>query len=160
MGSAIGPAFTYLLTNLPATLEAVGDGSIAVVDGWATTLPDDIFVLGRNDWPDQEASAGTHALQLIGGELVEEEFIIPCFIDCFRGGDEQKQARDAALAYLDAFVKFLASDRTLGGALLNGRYARLDALTIDGPVPDETSAGRRCQIKFSIRCQNQYNPFA
>ena len=159
MGSAIGPAFTYLMTNLPAALQAV-DSSVAVVDGWSNQLPDDIFVVGRASETDQEASVGTDALMILGGEQIDEEFIIPCYIDCFRGGDDQSEARNAALAYLDAFVKFLATDRTLGGALQNGRYARMDAVRIDGPVLEDAAAGRRCVVQFSIRCQNQYNPFA
>jgi hypothetical protein len=32
-------------------------------------------------------------------------------------------------------------------------------MTIDGPVLEDAAAGRRCQIKFSLRCQNQYDPF-
>lgn len=159
MGSAIGPAFTYLTTNLPAQLQAV-DSSVAVVDCWANDLPDDVFVIGRAADTDAESALGTHALTLIGGELVDEEFVIPCIIDCFRGGDDQSEARNAALAYFDAFVKFLASDRTLGGVLLNGRYARLDAIRIDGSALADAPAGRRCVIQFSIRCQNQYSPFA
>lgn len=159
MGSAIGPAFDYLLAGLPAALEAV-DSSVEVAEAWSTAEVDDMVVIGRAADQDQEAAAGTYALTLLGEELVDEEFVIPILIDCFRGGDDQAAARSAALAYFDAFVKFIATDRTLGGALQNGRYARLDAITIDGPVLAEALAGRRCQIKTALRCQNQYSPFA
>lgn len=157
MGSAIGPAFAYLMANLPGVLQAV-DPTVGVVDGWADELPRDFFVVGRASDSDQEASTSVDAYTLLGGELLDEEFILPCYIDCWRGGNDQSLARNAALAYLDAFIKFLAGDLTLGGALHNGRYARMDAIRIDGPVPGDAVAGRRCVIQFSIRCQNQYDP--
>lgn len=157
MVSAIGPVFDYLMGNLPAVLTAVNP-AVAVVDGWASTLPQDIFVVGRVSDADQEASAGVDAYTLLGGALLDEEFVIPCLIDCWRGGEDQSEPRAAALGYLNAFVKFLASDLTLGGALHNGRYARMDAIHMDGPVPDDAVSGRRCVIQFQIRCQNQYDP--
>lgn len=157
MGSAIGPAFTYLLAGVPAVIAAI-DPAAAVVDGWTNVLPDDFMVIGRGSDADQTQASGMDAYVLLGGAMLDEEFTIPCYIDCFRGGDNQAEARNAALAYFNAFVKFLATDLTLGGALGNGRYARMDAIHIDGPVLEDAADGRRCVISFTVRCQNQYDP--
>lgn len=159
MGSAIGPVFNYLLTGFAPVLAAVDD-SASLIDSWANDLPDDYFVIGRGNDSDQEAAAGVDDYTLLGGQLLDEEFTIPCYIDCFRGGDDQSEARDAALAYFNAFVKFLATDLTLGGALQRGRYARLETIHMDGPVTEDADARRRCVISFTIRCANQYDPNA
>lgn len=159
MPSAIGPVFDYLLAQVPPAMALVDD-TVSVIDGWASDLPDDYLVLGRGNDADQEAAAGVAQYVLLGGQLLDEEFTIPCYIDCFRGGDDQSEARSAALAYFNAFVKLINSDLTLGGALQRGRYASLDTVHIDGPVTADAVAGRRCVISFTLRCRNQYDPSA
>lgn len=159
MTSAIGPVFDYLLTNIATVVTAV-DPSASVIDGWANVLPDDYVVIGRGNDSDQEAASSIDQYILLGGQMLDEEFTIPIWIDCFRGGDDQSAARDAALAYFNAIVKFINSDLTLGGALKFGRYASLDTVHMDGPVLEDAEAGRRCQISFTLRCRNQYDPNA
>lgn len=156
MGSAIGPAFTYLVTNVPAQMQAVF-ADVAVNDGWVTDVSRHIFVIGRNSVDVAQASSGTNVFVELGAQHIEETFEIPCYIDCGTGGDDQSESRNDAVAMFDAFVTFLRSDLTLGGALTNGRYAQLGSVQVDQTYNEgEAMQGRRTVISFSVVCRNKY----
>lgn len=156
MGTAMGAVFEYLVTQLPAPLAAV-DPSAVVADGWVNDVADHLFVVGRNAPDTPEAEAGLDGFILLGGMQMDEEFTVPCYIDCWAGGDDQATVRNAAIALFDAFVAFLKADLTLGGALKGGYYAELTSHTvIQTNDPDEAAAGRRCVITFSLHCKSRY----
>ena len=96
MGSSIGPAFNYLLTGtaggstLAATL-AVVDSGAELFDGWVTDRScASQFVIGRTG-PGDEATAvaGLDALVTLGAARTDENYEIPCYIQCFVGGTDQ-----------------------------------------------------------------------
>lgn len=159
MGSSIGPAFTYLLANLPAALMAV-DSSAAVFDGWPTDRSTaNQFVIGRSG-PANETSAvaGVDALTILGAGRVDEDYEIPCYIQTYVGGDNQAEARNAALVLWDAFMHFLSLDRTLGGALTTGGWAEIGHIQIEATPEENVESGRFCLMTFSIHCKNKYIP--
>jgi len=156
MGTAIGPVFDYLNANLPAALLAV-NANVGFNDGWAGEIVDDMFFMGRTDPNQGEAEAGAMAYLELGAQRVTEEFDIPFFIDSWRGGSDQSESRNAALLLFDAFVAFLRTDLTLGGALHAGRYAQISSTTmVQTPDAESAKNGRRCLIFFRVTCKNIY----
>lgn len=161
MGTSIARAFAYLLdpTKLAAALIAV-DANAEVFDGWPLDRSAaHQFVVGRSG-PGDETTAvqGTNALLTLGAGRVNEDYEIPCYIQTFSGGTDQAEARTAALTMWDAFVSFLAADRTLGGALANAGWAEVARVNIDATPVENTATGRFCLLTFTIRCKNAYVP--
>ena len=163
MGSTIGPAFNYLLGGgLQTALTAV-DATAQVID----SLPVDRstahqFVIGcGSPGADETAAQGMDALTVLGAGRVDEDYEIPCYIQCFTGGTNQAQVRNAALTMWNAFVSFLATDRTLGGALTTAAqagWAEITQIHISGTPLENAEAGRFCVITFNIRCRSKYYP--
>ena len=57
----------------------------------------------------------------------------------------------------DAFVSFLRSDLSLGGALWSGYFAQITNHSMtETHDPAEAEEGRRCLISFSLHCKNRY----
>lgn len=166
MGSSIGPAFNWLLTGIPtgattlAQALAAVDVQAQVFDGWPTdqSCPSQ-FVIGRQGPQGTAATAGIDALTILGAGRVDEDYEIPCYIQCFVGGTDQGAARNAALALWDAWVHWLSLDqgRTFGGALQAG-WAEVTNIVIDATPHENLESGRFCVIQFSIRCKNKYYP--
>lgn len=161
MGTSIAGAFAYLLdpTKLQAALSTVDPGA-EVADGWPLDRSAaHQFVIGRSGPGDETtASQGTNVLLTLGGGRINEDYEIPCYIQTFAGGTDQAEARSAALTLWDAFVAFLASDRTLGGVLGNAGWAEVARVNIDATPVENTATGRFCLLTFTIRCKNAYFP--
>ena len=167
MGTSVGPVFTYLLTGtnvvtsntLPAALAAV-DSAAQVFDAWVTDRScSSQFVIGRTDPTNgTESAGGTDALITLGAGRVDEVFEIPCFIQKFVGGDNQAEARNAAVILWDTFVHWLCADKTLGGVLSQGGSAEISQVRWDGTPEENAKDGRFCVVTFTIRCRNKYIP--
>lgn len=158
MGTSIGPAFSYLLANLPAALQAVNTNA-QVFDSWATdeNCPAQ-FVIGRSQPNESSMMVGSNDLQILGAGRVDEDYEIPCYLLTFAGGTNQAEARSSAVALWDAWVHFLASDRTLGGAISQGGWAQVARINYDGTPPENAAQGRFCLITFTLRIRNHYIP--
>lgn len=162
MSSAIGPAFSYLLANLPAIVAAVDPNGVVVDGPIATTIPPPpapMLYVGATDPMNTTAETGAHLYVTLGGFHVDEDFEIPCFIDVSTGGLDQSQSRNTALAVLDGVVHLIGNDLTLGGILLAGRVAEITHIQMvqtDGPA--ESIEGRRCVVAFIVHCANHYRP--
>lgn len=162
MSSAIGAAFTYLLAQLPAVIQAVDANGIIVDGPVAPALPPPptpMLFVGATDPQNGVATQGTRNYLELGGRKVNEEFFIPCYIDSSVGDTNQAAARNIALAVYDGVVHLIASDLTLGGALLNGRWAEItDIQMVMTETEAEADDGRRCVITFKVHCLNHYQP--
>lgn len=154
--SAIGPVFTYLIANLPGVVQAVYP-AVVVADGWVTDVGDDMLIIGSSGPDTPESDQATHLYQELGAQRVEEQFEIPCYIDCWVGGSDQSEARNRALAIFNAVVTFVRSDLTFGGALLSGRWGQITNIRMEHTRDiTEAQSGRRWTISFSISCKNLY----
>lgn len=158
--SSIGPAFDYLLANLPAVIAAV-DPETEVSDSWPTDSQcQRMFVIGRESPEHSTSAAGTQALIVLGASRADETYEIPCFIQVLSGGTNataQEATRTAALLVFNTFVSWLFRNLNLGGALQMGN-AQISSIQIDGTPPDYLGTGRSTLISFGLRCTNKYNP--
>lgn len=157
-GSSIGPVFNYLLANLPAALQAA-DSTVVVADGWPTDRSAaHQFVVGRSGPGDEtNAQTGTNLLPTIGAGEVLEDYEVPCYIQTFSGGTDQSESRNAALVIWNAWMVFLMSDLTFGGAV-SGGWVEVRRVNIDATPIENTESGRFCLITFTIAVKNRYYP--
>lgn len=156
MGTAIGPALIYFMTNGPAVIAAVNPGAVVTL-GWPDDVADDVMVFGRTLPDDSQAEVGTQAYVELGAQRVDEAFDLPFFIGCGRGGDDQTEAMLAAVAMFDAFFAFLRTDLTLGGALHDGRIAQITSHRMRATQDTrEAKQGRRWLITATVTCKNRY----
>jgi hypothetical protein len=160
MGSAIAPVFTYLLAQLPPVVQAV-DTTGVVFDGWADAPADTVLVVGATAPGNQVAADETRTYLELGARKVNEEFFVPCFIGVQTGGTDLAIPRATALAIFDGIVSLIASDMTLGGALLNGRWAEISDIGFTQEPLAVTGAmdGRQVVLSFRVHCRNYYSPF-
>lgn len=162
MASAIAGAFDYLLTNLPAVVEAVDPDGVVIDGPVANSLPPEpapVVYVGAVDPYTAVSADATRQYLTLGGFKVDEDFSIPCYIDASTNDGDQSASRRTALAVWDGIVHLISNDMTLGGLLLAGRVAIVDDIQIiqtDGE--DEAEAGRRTVVTFRVHCQNHYKP--
>lgn len=162
MSSAIGPVFTYLLTNFAAAVQAV-DATALIVDGpvpdYLPPPPAPVVFVGAQSPISAVAGDSTRAYLNLGALKADEDFTIPCYIDASAGGNDQAAARNSALDAYNAIVHVIQGDMTLGGLLLAGRVAEIaDIQIIQTDGDEEANDGRRCIITFRVHCQNHYTP--
>lgn len=163
MGTSIGQAIDYLTTGtnstthstLKADLLAV-DSSVTLVDGIAKSMSQSMVFIGKAGPDSAAAQGGSQQLVVLGAGRSTEEYDIPCFAYAYRQGPDVKLARDAALALFDAVAHWVAADRTLGGVLLQGRFAEITSLEIDQDVDGESGALCIVTLLFTIHCRNHY----
>jgi hypothetical protein len=162
VSSAIGPVFTYLLTNFATAVQAV-DSTALIVDGpvpdYLPPPPAPIVFVGATSPLSAVAGDSTRNYIELGRLAVDEDFSIPCYIDAAASNNDQAGARNSALGAYNAIVHLIQSDMTLGGLLLSGRVAEVqDIQIIQTDGDEEANDGRRCLITFRIHCQNHYTP--
>lgn len=167
MGVSIGQAIDYLCTGtntsgttLLAALTVV-DSTVVLADNEPMSSSQSMVFVGRADPGNAEAGSGTRQYMVLGAGRAEEAYTIPCFISVMRPGPAQKPARDAALALFDAFAHFIQADLTLGGVLLQGRYAQLSQVTLTQTLDENDTGGgafRTAFMTFDLHCTNHYIP--
>jgi hypothetical protein len=167
MGVSIGQAIDYLCTGsstagstLLAALTAV-DSTVVLADNEPMAASQSMVFIGRADPGNAEAATGTRQYMVLGAGRSEESYIIPCFISVSRPGPAQKPARDAAIALFDAVAHFVQADLTLGGVLLQGRYAQISQVTLTQTLDENDTGGgayRAAWVSFDIHCTNHYIP--
>lgn len=165
MGTSIGPAIDYLISGTSSTLGTTlgaaltaADPAATLVDGIATELSQSMVFIGKAGPDSATTETGSQALLVLGAGRAQEDYDIPCFAYAFRPGPTVKPARDAAILLFDTVAHFVASDRTLGGLLLQGRFAEIGNVDLNQDVDDETGATRIVWLSFSIHCRNHYIP--
>jgi hypothetical protein len=158
--SAVSGVMDYLLTQLPAVVHAVDTNGV-VVEGYcnqAPPAPAPIVSVGTQHPDDATAGTGSRQYLALGAAHVEEDFVIPCYIDVeVEGIDEQSTARRKVCLIFDGVVDLVRSDLTLGGNLLRGRYAQLENIRLLATAGDlEAATGRRSILSFDLSCKNFY----
>lgn len=162
-GSSIAAATDYLISLATSSSAAftVNGQPVLVCDGYPTSKAQGMFVIGL-DQPPEDANAatvGTRTWGPLGAKPVTEDYSIPCYINCWSGGTNQKSLRDTAVQIFDAFFFGLWSDLTLGGALEGGLNAEVVDLSL---IPTASGAGategRRALITFAVHCRSRYVP--
>jgi hypothetical protein len=161
MGTSVGAAIDYIVTSLPALLTAAIPTAV-VADNEPALTSDSLVVIGRTDPENALGGDGTQLIVSLGANTRLEEYVIPCFVQVYRPGPAQKTARDAAVTLFDVVARLIASDPTLGGVLLKGRYAFIDKMqliqTRDSADTGSSGAMRLAVITFNIHANNLYNP--
>lgn len=161
MGTSIGAAIDYLVTETVAPCQAV-DPVAVVVDSWPAAITYSMVYIGRTSADVATTSDGTEQALALGMNSRDEEYSIPCFIQCARPGPEQKPSRDAAIALFDAVNDVIAKDMTLGGALKSRTGALVDNIRViqTRNTADTGQAGslRITTITFDVHCTNKYIP--
>ena len=159
MGVSIGAAIDYLVAGLVAPLVAV-DPAAVVIDGEMVLGQESqsMVYIGKRDPSVTSAADGMEEILVLGAGRVQEDYEIPCVVWASRPGPAMKPARDAAIAMFDAVAHFLASDRTLGGLLLQGRFAEFSTVSLDQVVAGDAGALRVVWLSFSIHVRNHYIP--
>jgi hypothetical protein len=159
MGTSIGAAIDYVVSALQPAVLAI-DSNALVVDNYPTYTSKTMVFIGRTSPNDANAVSGAQQIVTVGANRQEEQYVIPCYISVYRPGPAQKPARDAALAMFDAVAHLIATDRTLGGVLLMGRYAQIENFvleqTIDAEDAGESGTLRTAWISFNINAKNHY----
>lgn len=157
MGTVIGQAIDYLVTNLaaPATV-AVPDAM--VIDGaTADALSTSMIWIGRNAPEDLTAALGNRNIPNLGRRRVDETWTVHGFTDAQREGTSQKGSRDAALSLFDVVTHLVGTDPSLGGLLTNAWYCTVPTGELIQPDPPNTGACRTV-VLFSIEIRNRYQP--
>lgn len=163
MGTSIGQGIDYLLATLPPLLLAV-DSTSVVVDNFPTVSSQSMVFIGRQGPDDGQAASETRQFLVLGAGRVEEDYLIPCYIEVTRPGPEQKPARDAALALFDAFAHLMVSEAgmTFGGVLQQGRIAQVRSVSLvqtrDGEDAGQSGTLRMAWVTFEIHVLNHYIP--
>jgi len=165
MGASIGPAIDYLIsgtnvntgTTLLADLTAI-DSSVVLLDAVENKTSQSAVFIGKRAIDSADSMSGDDSLLVLGAGRVQEDYEIPCFIAANRPGPDMKPARDAALALFNGVMHWLAADRTLGGVLLQGRFAEVTAKSLIQDGAPDTGAIRVAIFPFSIRVRNHYIP--
>lgn len=165
MGTSIGGAFDYLVagvnpntsTTLLAALNTV-DPTAVLIDSVPTKVSQSMVIIGKAEPESVMGQSGSQQLIVLGAGRSTEDYEIPCFVYAYRDGPNPKPARDAALALFDVVAGWLATDRTLGGVLLQGRIADISSVTLNQDVDGESGATRLAWLSFSIHCKNHYIP--
>jgi len=157
MGTSIGAAIDYIVAGLAAPA-AAADSTAVVVDGVPSSVSQSMILIGKAELESVTAVAGEQRPIVLGANRRQEDYEIPCLIYAARPGPKVKPARDAAVALYDVVSHFVANDQTLGGVLLQGRYATISTVSINQDVAGDAGADRICWIPFSIHAQNHYIP--
>lgn len=144
--SSIPAVIDYLYTNITtAAANAVNAVEVVVADGYPGTeeLPD-IIAIGGTIIPvsDGEQKPGT-----LGARSFNEDYELKLTLSSYRGGQDEKTARDAAFALYDLVVGVLVADLTLGGACM---WAIPSKLVIQGTNVDTAASGVTVDLDFSI----------
>lgn len=147
MTSQLPAAIDWLVAQATAIKAEVP--TLVVSDGWPTEDANDMIVVGLS--PAQTDTPGESEWAALGRRSVDKYWEIPLEVSAFRGGDDQKLARDACFVLYDALLAKLAADYTLGGAC-HPRPAEISTPTYI-PTTEATDAGtgRRAVVQFSIR---------
>ncbi len=158
--SALSGTMDYLLARLPAVVTAVDPLGI-VAEGYVNSAPPapaPIVAVGTPHPEDASAAEQTRQYLALGSGIVEENFMIPCYIDVeIVGIDEQTNARRKACLIFDGVVDLIRSDLTLGGNLKRGRFAELGDIRLIATAGDvEAASGRRSILTFVVRARNAY----
>jgi len=160
VGTSIAAAIDYLVSGLAAPL-SVADPAAVVVDGIATKMSESMVFIGKAGPDSATAQTGSQTLLVLGAGRAQEDYEIPCFAYAFRPAGQAlsvKPARDAAVALFDVVAHFVASDRTFGGLLLQGRFAEISTVELVQGIDDESGALRIVWLSFSIHVRNHYIP--
>lgn len=156
---SVGAATDYVYAKAQAAVVGVTvNGKPAVaIDGEPEELTFGMFVVGVTQPPPDGAAetTGTRSWMGLGAKRLEEDYILPCYIDVRSPGRVQKTPRDIALSIFNTFWASIASDLTLGGALQGGRYAEIvDFITHAGTLGTVAEPGRRQLVMFGVHCRN------
>jgi len=168
MGISVGAAIDYLVSGTSPSLGLTLSAMLASVDSTALLSDNDpsqfsqsMVFIGRADPSNAEAGTGSRQYIELGAGRSQEDYSIPCYISVTRDGPAQKPARDAAIALFDVVAKFVHSDLTLGGVLLQGRSAYISSVTLTQTRDETDTAGgalRVAWLMFYIHASNYYNP--
>jgi hypothetical protein len=156
MGTSIAQAIDYIVAGIAAPLTAA-DPTAVVADGIAPSVSQSMVLIGKSAPDAVDSASGSQVAAVLGANRESEDYVIPCFAYAFRPGPTVKPARDAAVALFDVVAHFIASDRSLGGVLKQGRYCEISSIAIN---QDHDEAGSQVivWIPFSIHCKNHYTP--
>jgi hypothetical protein len=142
----------YLYTTISALPACAAP--VAVHDGWpGVYMADDMVCIGGTP-ADTEQSAARGYVSL-GAQKVDEEYEIPIYVRSYRGGTDQKAARDAAKTIYYAIEAALRADLTLGGNL-NIHPAIVGTLNVKQTSAEDATEGRIAEVEFGVRCKNRY----
>lgn len=159
MGTSIGKAIDWLVATLPVPVQET-DSAAIVADGWPLIDAASYVVIGAEDPDIAPVVDGKQQQLILGMGSTDEDYNIPCYVWVKRPGPAFKPARDAAIALFDTVAHTIASDRTLGGALLGGRFAQIEKVVLN-QTEDNESTGTLlmvCSMSFDIRCASHYVP--
>lgn len=159
MTLSIGAATDYLVNIAASAVSGmtVNGQPVVVADGEPDELTFGMFVIGLDTPPPDTSgdTAGTRAWMGLGAKRVEDDYLIPCYVDVRVAGNVQKTARDAAVGIFNAFWPLFAADLTLGGALTGGRYAEIvNYIATARSVGTVAEPGRRQFIQFAVHCRS------
>jgi hypothetical protein len=161
MGTSVGAAIDYVVAQVASPCQLV-DPTAMIIDSWPVNaqVTNSMVWIGRTSADDATTADGTQQSVALGMNSSDEDYSIPCFIQCARPGPAQKPSRDAAVALFDAVNGVIAHDRTLAGVLKNRNGALVDNVRIiqTRNTTDTGHAGsmRVTTITFDIHCRNQY----
>ena len=128
--STIGPVLDALVALARTALP-----DVQVFDGPPTELiRGDLIMIGWGG-PDQPGVTSTRARQQYATAPDAESYDVACLLCSWIGDPDLKQARDGAVALLDALGAALAADPRLGGLV---KRCRISAETY---VPEQTTDG-------------------
>jgi hypothetical protein len=105
------------------------------------------------------SGTGTASTRSLGGERIEEDYTLPCFVHVILDGSVQKPARDAAIALFDGIVRVVHADPTLGGISREGPVGLASPAVVDADAERRRHrGGDRDAATSSIDIHNTYIP--
>lgn len=141
--SSIPAVIDYLYSKIATAVSA--QTQVVVADGYpGTEEQPDIIAIGGTVTPvsDGEQKPGT-----LGARSFNENYELMFTLSSYRGGQIEKEARDAAFALYDTVVGVLVSDLTLGGACM---WALPGKLVVQGTNIDTAASGVTVDLVFYI----------
>lgn len=138
-------------STIPACLDALVQAArsalpgVQVLDGQpAEELQPDVVMIGFTGQPSEAAITSTLTREVYARSPDREQYDIACLASSWRGDTDPKVVRDRAFELLDAVAGVLATDQTLGGAVLRAR------LSAEAVVPEQTTDGATCTVAFTV----------
>lgn len=152
MADSAFPAAIDALVSLTVTPLRAVNATVVISDGVPTEGAQDEVVFGLT--PTDEATEGAQDFITFSNAPINEEFDIPIVFSSYRGGASQKVARDACYVLFNAFLTWLRSERTLGGAVMAVTEIRNKRDTpTKYDATRERGEGRRHTIEFDLHCK-------
>ena len=148
--TSIPAAITYLY-GLASALTPNYDGAtqvgLTVSDGYPVDQEPDIFCVGGST---QLTEDGGQDWADLGARHIYEEYEVELIVSCWRGGVNQKLARDAAFNLWNQFETAWRADISLGTAVI---FSSIVKFSLEQTTIADAAQGRTATITAHVRCK-------